>query len=127
MKDSIKRTTIADRILFLFLIVISISGIFISKEALPQGSDVIIEIDGKPEYTLPLNIDKTISVNGPYGITRIQIKDKKVRIMEAHCPNQLCVKNGWISRGVIVCLPNRILIIVGSGNNPGKDIDAITG
>lgn len=128
MKEVIKNTTLADRLLFLFLIATSIAGIFIAKEAMSQGSDVIIEINGKPAYTFPVNINRTIPVSGPYGNTVIEIKDRKVRIKEVHCPNQLCVKEGWISKGVIVCLPNKILVIVGgSGNNPEKNIDAITG
>lgn len=127
MKEVIKNTTLADRLLFLFLIAVSIAGIFIAKEALPQGSDVIIEISGEPTYTFPLDINRIIPLSSPYGNSVIEIRDKKVRIREADCPNQLCVKQGWISKGIIICLPNKILVIVGTRNNPEKDIDAITG
>ncbi len=127
MKKIIKSTTLADRLLFLFLTVVSISGIFYAREALPQGNDVIIEINGKPAYSLPLDINRSVSVNGPYGVTEIEILDRKVRIREAHCPNRICVKEGWVSRGIIVCLPNRIVVIVGGGNERHRDIDAITG
>ncbi len=127
MKEVIKNTTPADRLLFLFLIIVSIAGMFIAKEAMPHGSDVIIEINGKPSYTFPLNTSRTIPVSSPYGEAVIEIKDKKVRMSEASCPNKLCIKEGWISKGVIVCLPNRILVIVGSSfNNAEKDIDAVT-
>lgn len=128
MKETLKNTTLADRLLFLFLIFLSISGIFISREALSQGSEVVIEIDGKPAYTLPLHEDRLLSVSGSYGDTLIEIKGKKVRVKEAHCPNQICVKEGWISRGVIVCLPNKLVIIVGgSKKDPQSGIDAVTG
>jgi len=128
LKETIKNTTLADRLLFLFLISLSIAGIFISREALSQGSEVVIEIDGKPVYTLPLYEDRVLSVGGSYGDTLIEIQGKKVRVKEAHCPNQICVKEGWISKGVIVCLPNKLVIIVGGSNkdqHPG--IDAVTG
>jgi len=128
LKEVIKNTTFADRLLLLFLIFASIAGIFTVGKAMSQGLNVTIEIDGKPAYTFPINIDKTIAVSGRYGDSVIEIRDKKVHIREAHCPNQLCVKQGWISNGAIVCLPNRIVVIVGgNGNNPQKDIDAITG
>lgn len=127
MKETIKHTTFADRLLFLFLTVVSVSGIFYARDALPQGNDVIIEVNGKPAYTFPLHIDRSVPVSGPYGVTEIEIHDKKVRIREAHCPNQTCVKEGWVSKGIIVCLPNKIVVIVGSRNNQHKDLDAITG
>ena len=128
MKETIKNTTLADRLLFILLISVSIAGIFISREALSQGSDVIIELDGKPAYTLPLYSNKLLSVDGPYGNTLIEIQDGKVRVKEAHCRNQICVREGWISKGVIVCLPNKLVIIVGgSKKDQQQGIDAITG
>lgn len=127
MKRIIRITTIADRILFLVLISASVAWIFYSREAVSQSSGVVIEVNGRPEYTFPLHADRTIPVSGPYGNTVIEIKGGKVRVKEAHCPNQLCVKEGWISKGVIVCLPNKIVVFVGSAHDHGKDIDAISG
>lgn len=113
--------------LFLFLISVSLVGIFISRDALSHNSDIIIEINGKPAYTLSLYADRLFSVDGPYGNTLMEIKEGKVRVKEANCPNQLCAKEGWISKGVIVCLPNKLTIIVGSSKkNQQSGIDAIT-
>ncbi len=106
----------------------SLAGIFISKEAMPQGNDVIIEINGKTAYSFALDTNRTFPVPGPCGETVIEIRDKKVRVREAHCPNRLCEKQGWVSKGVIVCLPNRIVISVGGkAADSTKGIDAITG
>ena len=128
MKEAIKNTTLADRLLFILLISISIAGIFISREALSKGSDVIVEIGGKSAYTLPLYSNRLLSVGGPYGNTLIEINSGKVRVKESHCRNQICVREGWTSRGVIVCLPNKLVIIVGGSNKYQKQgIDAITG
>ena len=127
MKKVIKNTTFADRLLFLFLIVGSVAGIFISREAVSQSSDVVVEVDGKPAYTFPVTVNKVITVNSRCGDTVIEIKDGRVRIREAHCPNRLCVKQGWVSRGVIVCLPNRIVVTVGGRSGLEKNIDAVTG
>ncbi|MBI5639276.1 MAG: NusG domain II-containing protein [Nitrospirae bacterium] len=128
MKKIIKSTTIADRLLFLILLTASVSGILMAREAMSQSSDVTIDIDGRPAYTFPLSIRREVKVNGPCGDTIIEIRDRKVRIREAHCPNLLCVREGWVSRGVIVCLPNRIVVSVGGRSNaPSKDVDAVTG
>lgn len=114
--------------LFILLIIISVAGIFITREAMSQGTDVFIEVNGKLEYSLPLDINRTISVDGLIGNTIIEISGKKVRIKEALCQNQICVDQGWVSKGAIVCLPNRIVVIVGgSASRHKKGLDAITG
>ncbi len=127
MRKIIRNTTLADRLLLLFLISISIGGIFYTREALSQASDVVIELNGKPEYTYPLNIDRTFSVTGPIGRAVIEIKGGRVRVAEAPCPNQICVKEGWISRGAIICVPNRLVVLVGGGKRPDRDLDAVSG
>jgi hypothetical protein len=127
LKKVIRNTTIADRLLFLFLIAISIGGIFYTREALSQSSDVVVELAGKPVYTFPLNVDRTFTVNGPIGKAVIEIKGGRVRIAEAPCPNQICVKEGWITRGAIVCVPNRLVVIAGGRAKRHRDVDAVSG
>jgi len=127
LKRIIKITTFADRLLFLILISASVTGIFYSREAVSQSSGVVIEVNGRPEFTFPLHTDRTVSVSGPCGNMLVEIRDGKVRVKEAHCPNQLCVKEGWISKGVIVCLPNKVVVFVGGGHDHGKDTDAVSG
>lgn len=105
----------------------SVAGIFISREAMSLSPGVLVEINGKALYTLPLTVDKTITVKSTYGDTVIEIRDRKVRVKEAHCPRQICVKQGWVSQGAIICLPNRIVVTVGGGGGPEKKFDAVTG
>lgn len=128
-------TTIADRILLIALIVISVSGFIFIKKAFPHGTDVIIEVNGRPAYKLPLNTNTTISVRGIVGDTVVEIKDRKVRIKESPCPNKTCIHNGWIDKGAIICLPNRVVVNIGSPvgidlqreDKKNKTIDATTG
>lgn len=41
----------------------------------------------------------------------IEIKDGKIRVSDADCPDKICVNTGWLSAGIpIVCLPNRLVI-----------------
>ncbi|OGW31865.1 MAG: hypothetical protein A2088_02085 [Nitrospirae bacterium GWD2_44_7] len=98
------------------------------KEAFPQGTDVRIEVNGKLAYKLPLNNNAIIAVKGIDGDTVVEIKNRKVRITESPCPNKICIHNGWIDRGAIACLPNRVTVFVDSSEGKeNKAIDAITG
>jgi len=125
LKKALRNTTIADRTLFVILIIVSFAGMFYTREALSQGAEVIIEVSGKAVFTASLDTDREIPVEGPRGHAVVEIRNGKVRMKEAWCNNHLCMKQGWITRGTIVCLPNSIVVIAGSGMK--KDLDAITG
>lgn len=128
MREVIRTTTRADRLLFVALLLLSLAGIFYTREAMPRGRDVIVEIDGRPAYTLPLDEDGALTLDGPEGPVIVEIRAGRARVREAHCRNQLCVKQGWLSGGAIVCLPNRIVVIVGGdGGGNRKGIDGVTG
>lgn len=135
LRGILNSTTIADRILLTILILLSSSGIVFIKEVLPEGNKVLIEVEGRPVYVLSIEKDRTVSVEGPEGKTIIEIKDHKVRITESACPNKLCIKQGWIKHGAIVCLPNRVVVTVGNHKggsqrgieSPFDAVDAITG
>ncbi|MBE6149927.1 MAG: NusG domain II-containing protein [Firmicutes bacterium] len=75
-------------------------------------SDIILQID--------LNIDKIYEVNGDNGIVKIEVLDKKIRVIEETSNYNICAKQGFISNKgeVITCLPNKIIIEL-----PSDDID----
>ena len=128
MKKAIRDMTVADRVLLVTLLVFSLTGIFIVREAVPLTPEVIVEVDGRTVFTAPLDADKNVLLDCPHGKIGIEIKDRRVRINEAHCPNGLCMKEGWVSQGVIVCLPNKVVVFVGGrGNRLNKELDAVTG
>lgn len=75
-----------------------------------------------------LNKDQVIKI----GDTNVcEIKDGKVRMTDANCPDHLCIYQGAIDAngGMIVCLPNQIVIEgvndSGSGSN-APEIDAVS-
>lgn len=127
-REITKGATTADKILLIALIIISVSGFIFIKKAFPEGTDVKIEVNGKPAYLLPLNVDKTVSVKGINGDTIVEIKDRKVRINESPCPNKICMHDGWIQQGALICLPNRVIVTVtGNKDRDNRKIDAISG
>lgn len=42
----------------------------------------------------------------------IRVEKGRIRFLSADCPDNLCVKSGWLSKkgDTAVCLPNRVLI-----------------
>lgn len=134
-KEITEGILLADKFLLIALIIISACGFIFIKKVFPKGTDVSIEVNGKPVYKLPLNTNATVTVRGVIGETVVEIKDKKVRIKESPCPNKICMHNGWIDRGAVVCLPNRVIVFIGnfagieSGqqHKQNKTVDAITG
>lgn len=120
--------TFMDKLLFIFLTIFAITSFFFVKGLFPSGTLVKISVDNKTVYTLPLNKDRIVVVEGPLGESLIEIKDRKVQMKDAPCPKQLCVHQGWMDRGAIVCLPNKTVVrISGNGQDfKGSEYDAVT-
>jgi hypothetical protein len=95
-----------------FLIFTSVAGAGASS-----GLKVRIIVNGKEAKVLPLDRDKTLTIEGFQGESRIEINGGRVRMVDSACPDKLCVREGWISRDgqSIICLPNRVVIEVKSG------------
>jgi hypothetical protein len=100
---------------------------FLIHQVVSQEQTVRIEVDGKPVYILPTDSNNAVSVDGPIGKTRIEIKDHKVRITESPCNNKLCIRQGWTQQGTIICLPNRIIVTIEDEPQQSGSVDAITG
>jgi len=82
-----------------------------------KGSRVEVSVDGNVVSSFPLFKDGSYSING--GTNTIEIQDGRVRIVDADCPDRLCVRQGWIdgTGQSIVCLPNRVIVTVVGGDN----------
>ncbi len=83
-----------------------------------------ITVNGEDYGTYSLAEDQTIAIN---DTNVCEIKDGTARMIEADCPDHLCMQQSPIStaqNGVIVCLPNRV-IIEGEGIDSSiQEIDA---
>ena len=82
------------------------------------GETVLVYQDGKLLRTLDLRQDTVFTVEGPAGENTVTVTGGEVFVSQADCPDQVCVRQGFISDGTvpIVCLPNQLVIeIVGGG------------
>lgn len=77
--------------------------------------------EGKLIHTLDMEVDRVVEIRTENGYNRIEIKNGRIAVTEADCPDHYCVDRGFCSGGVqIVCLPNRLVIrFVGEGNLDG--------
>lgn len=83
-----------------------------------------ITVDGTEYGIYSLDEDQIISI----GDTNVcEIKYGKVRMTQAQCPDQLCIKQGAIdtSGGMIVCLPNKVTIEGEKTENSGTANDGV--
>jgi hypothetical protein len=100
--------------------------IFIGR-LIPAGKTVRIYVDNRPVYVLPAEVERTVTVKGPEGETLVEIRKSRVRISASACRNKLCVNQGWIEGGSVICLPNRVVVTLGnSSGETGPAVDAVT-
>jgi hypothetical protein len=84
---------------------------------------VQINIDGVLYEKSILSTDKIITVRNGDDFNIVEIKDKKVKIIDSSCDNKYCVKHGYIStnKASIVCLPNRVSVEIKSTKKSNMD------
>ena len=77
------------------------------------GNLAILEIDGEIVEKFNLETDlETYRVETEYGYNVLEFADGSVSVVEADCPDQICVHFGWIKTvgQTIVCLPHKLII-----------------
>lgn len=116
---------------FIVAVLLVAAALWTGIKLLPKsdGDAIRITVDGKLLGTYSLDKDQTI----PIGDTNVcEIRDGKAHMLEADCPDQLCVMMGDIDgqNGIIVCLPNRVIIEGESGRDEeasDPQVDAVSG
>lgn len=84
-----------------------------------------ITSQGQVVKTVDLRIDQQFTITTPQGGSNvITVRDGKIAVTEANCPDHYCINRGFCSGGTqIVCLPNRLVIrFLGE-----QEVDAVVG
>ncbi len=92
----------------------------------PRTDASFVEVwsDGELLCQLDLRVDRQITVEGKNGTNIVTVKDGKVAVTEADCPDHYCMDRGFCAGGAqIVCLPNRLVIRF----TAGQEMDGVTG
>ncbi|MGN1267182.1 MAG: NusG domain II-containing protein [Dorea sp.] len=108
------------------IIVVVASLTFLLHEVVGgQGANcVTIKVNGKIEGIYSLSENKEIVINN--GTNILQIKNGEADMIEADCPDKLCVNQKAVSKNNenIICLPNKVVVEVSSSEN--SEFDAVT-
>lgn len=132
-----KRSSTRDRrgskklnlILILVIAAVACAGLFATRlmgaNTDADTATVVIRDGEQNVYELPLGQDATKAITTDLGTNVIEIKDGRVHVEEADCPNQDCVHQGWIDAAgqQIVCLPHKLTVdIVDEGAEAAYDV-----
>ena len=82
---------------------------------IPAKSDPAVRAqvssEGKVIRIVELNMDQQFTVTTGDGYNTVTVKDGKIAVTEADCPDHYCVKQGFCNAGAqIVCLPHKLVI-----------------
>jgi len=91
------------------------------------GETAAVYQDGKLLRSIDLSaVDApyTFVIEGPGGSNTVEVERGRIRVSHADCPDQVCVRQGWLtSAAPIVCLPHKLVIeLTGSGG----EIDGVS-
>ena len=103
------------------LVVAAISWLAVELTKTP-GSSVIVSINGEEIASYPLDKNNTYILND--GTNILCIENGVAYLVDASCPDHLCVKQGKISYSgeTITCLPYKLTMTVSGGEEPPLDL-----
>ena len=90
-----------------------------------DGNTVVVYVDGEEYTRLPLSVDTEITIPGKEHLNnKLIIKDGEADIVDALCPDKICVHERKIRRAgeTLVCLPNRVVVEI---EGEGAMVDAV--
>ncbi len=114
-----------DIILIIVIVLVAAAALFLHEFVGGEGAGVVtVKVDGKITGTYSLSEDREIEIND--GTNILLIKDGSADMIEADCPDQLCVHMKPIDKNneSIICLPNKVVASIDSSEN--SVYDAVT-
>ncbi len=84
----------------------------------------VVKRDGAVVAELPLTQKRTLQVQGPLGVTLIEVQPGRARVAADPGPRQYCVRQGWLTRAnsVAICAPNEVSLSLAGGR---RDYDSL--
>lgn len=97
-------------ILVALLTVSVLASLFLLKPG-ENSARAEVRSDGKLLYVLELSVNQTVTVDSARGTNVVTVRDGRIAVTAADCPDHCCMDRGFCSGGAdIVCLPNRLVI-----------------
>lgn len=101
-----------DLIVILSILLLSVIALLVFRLTAKNGGGVTVRVDGEIIAVYSFADEGKYELNG--GTNILVIEDGKAYLIDADCPDKLCVKQGRISREgqTITCLPNKLTVTV---------------
>ena len=101
-----------DFILIGAILVVIIAVLLVIQLTKEDGAYVAVKVNGQEVAQYSLSVNGEYELNGGTNILRIE--DGKAYLIDANCPDHLCVNQGkiWRTGETITCLPNRLTVTV---------------
>jgi len=103
-------------------------GMLASNGRKEMDTVTVTDVKGTVIWRSPLSREGVFCIDGDLGSVYLEVKGMRVRVKESSCPEQHCVKQGWIDTPdkAILCVPNGLVIRLGSEKaDQWADIDAV--
>lgn len=120
-----------DLVLLVVLLLLSLlpEGIFIlsGSDRMLEGTKAVVQVDGSVYKEIPLSEHHgtdTFTIQTSHGYNIVVVKEQEIGMVEADCPDKICVSEGFISKpgATAVCLPHHVLIEIQSTTAEEPDI-----
>lgn len=123
--EILKRLKPGDFLIVVILLIISFTPFFMVHNSKKEGNQVIaiVKVNNRQVKKLSLDHDQKWQYQKGGKINIVQVKNHKIRAIDANCKDQVCVKEGWKSKSgdTIVCLPHKFLVELKNENQIDDD------
>ena len=118
--EFLKRLKLGDFLIIIILLIISFTPFYMVHNSSKESNRVIgiVKVNNRQVKKLSLDQDQEWQYQKDGKINIVQVKNHKIRVIDANCKDQVCVKEGWKSKSgdTIVCLPHKFLVELKSKN-----------
>ena len=124
IKSEKRHMTKKDILLVIIIVVVAVMSFLLHMIVGGKGAGcVTVKVQGEITGVYSLSEDRQIKING--GTNILQIRNGSADMIQADCPDKLCVNQKAISKNgeSIICLPNKVVVTVDSSEN--SEFDAV--
>lgn len=121
-----------DKILFFAVAAAAVLSLLMRSQGTSRSAVAEIKVGAAVVDRIDLSLvvepyTKTV-YTGSGGYNVIEVREGMIRVAEANCPEQIDVRQGWISSPYesIVCLPHRLVISILPADPQRRDVDGVS-
>ena len=117
----VTRLTPFDRkLLIVVAVLVALSFSLLFRQS--DGARVVVSADDRIVFVAPLDKDQRVELDGPLGVTVLQIENGGVRVINSPCSQKICIGMGEARNtgDLLACVPNQLVISI-EGNNDGEE------